>query len=231
MPIHPDGSLAPPSALIEHTGSSVNPDRQRHAYPHSCNFDPSGQFVLVPDLGVDKVYVYRFDPSSRSLSPADPPAVSVPPGTGPRHLSFHPNGKIAYLITEMGGTVIVYSWDSARGQLHPLQTISTLAPDYRGNNTSAEVRIHPNGRFLYASNRGPNDIAIFAVSPADGTLKLLAFKSTRGQGPRISPSTPPEVSSSPPTRIPTRSRSSASTPTPACCPTPARPCPSRRRSA
>ena len=140
--------------------------------------------MLVPDLGVDKVYIYRFDPSSRSLSPADPPTVSVPPGSGPRHLSFHPNGKIAYLINEMGGTVIVYSWDSARGRLGALQTVSTLPPDYKGNNTSAEVRIHPNGRYLYASNRGPNDIAIFAVNPADGTLRLLGFESTRGKGPR-----------------------------------------------
>jgi len=184
MPINPDGTLAAPSAVIKHTGSSVNPDRQRHAYPHSCNFDPSGKFVLVPDLGVDKVYVYRFDPSSRSLSPGDPPTVSVPPGSGPRHLSFHPNAPVAYLINEMGGTVIVYAWDAAHGRLRTLQTVSTLPPDYKGNNTSAEVRIHPNGRFLYASNRGPNDLAIFAVDPADGTLKLLGFESTRGKGPR-----------------------------------------------
>jgi 6-phosphogluconolactonase len=130
------------------------------------------------------VYVYRFDPASRSLSPAEPPTVSVPPGSGPRHLSFHPNGLFAYLINEMGGTVIVYSWDCVHGQLHPLQTVSTVPPDYRGKNTSAEVHIHPNGRFLFASNRGPNDIAIFALDPPNGTLKLLGFESTRGKGPR-----------------------------------------------
>jgi len=177
-------SVAAPSAVIPHTGSSIDPDRQRHPYPHSCNFDPTGKFVLAPDLGVDKVYIYRFDPSSRSLSPADPATMAVAPGSGPRHLSFHPNGKFAYLINEMGGTVIACSWDSARGQLRTLQTVSTLPPDYRGKNTSAEVRIHPNGKFLYASNRGPDDLAIFAVDPALGTLKLLGFQSTGGKGPR-----------------------------------------------
>ena len=126
MPINPDGTLAAPSAVIKHTGSSVNPDRQRHAYPHSCNFDPSGKFALVPDLGVDKVYVYRFDPSSRSLSPADPPTVSVPPGSGPRHLSFHPNGQFAYLINEMGGTIIAFHWNSTNGTLVNGATVSEV---------------------------------------------------------------------------------------------------------
>jgi 6-phosphogluconolactonase len=184
VPIDPDGSLAPVSAVIRHSGSGVNPDRQKHPYPHSANFDPSGKFVLVPDLGVDKVYIYRFDPQTRSLSEGSPPTVSVTPGFGPRHLSFHPNGKFAYLINEMGGAVVVFSWDSNAGQLVPLQTLSTLPPDYHGENTSAEVHVLPNGLFLYASNRGPDDLAMFAVDPASGTLRLLGYQPTMGKHPR-----------------------------------------------
>jgi 6-phosphogluconolactonase len=184
LPINPDGTVAAPTVVIKHTGSSIDPDRQTHPYPHSCNFDPTGQFVLTPDLGVDKVYIYRFDPASRTLTEADPPTISVPPGEGPRHLSFHPNSKFAYLVTEMGGTVIVYSWDSVRGQLHQVQLVSTLPSDFKGYNKSAEVRIHPNGKFLYASNRGPDTLAIFAVDPDKGTLKLLGFQSVGGKGPR-----------------------------------------------
>ena len=184
MPINPDGTVTAPTAVIRHTGSSIDPQRQTHPYVHSCNIDPSGKFMLACDLGVDKIFIYRFDPASRSLSAADPATVAVAPGAGPRHLSFHPNGKFAYLVTEMGGTVIAYSWDSEMGQLHPLQTVSTLPPTFRAFNKSAEVRIHPNGKFLYASNRGPDDLAIFAVDPASGTLKLAGFQPTGGKGPR-----------------------------------------------
>ncbi|MGD0463117.1 MAG: lactonase family protein [Tepidisphaeraceae bacterium] len=184
LTINSDGTLAAVSAVIKHTGSSVNPDRQRHPFPHSCNFDPSGNFVLVPDLGLDKVYIYRFDAAIRALADASPPTVAVAPGSGPRHLSFHPNGKFAYLINEMGGTVIAYAWDSSHGQLRPLQTVSTLPPGYHGTNTSAEVRIHPGGRFLYASNRGPDDLAIFEINSAAGTLTPAGYQSTRGKAPR-----------------------------------------------
>ena len=184
MPINPDGSVAAPTAVIKHSGSSVDPDRQTHPYVHSCNIDPSGKYMLACDLGVDKIYIYRLDPASRSLSDANPPTVSVAPGSGPRHLSFHPNGKFAYLVTEMGGTVAAYSWDSTSGQLRALQTVSTLPPAFLGYNKSAEVRILPNGKFLYASNRGPDDLAIFAIDPTQGTLKLLGFQPTGGKGPR-----------------------------------------------
>jgi 6-phosphogluconolactonase len=184
LPINADGTLGAVSAVIKHTGSSINPNRQKHPFPHSCNFDPTGNFVLVPDLGVDKVYIYKFDAAQRALTEASPPTVAVAPGSGPRHLSFHPNGKFAYLVNEMGGTVIAYAWDAAQGQLLPLQTVSTLPPGYHGVNTSAEVRIHPNGRFLYASNRGPDDLAIFEINPAAGTLTSVGYQSTQGKGPR-----------------------------------------------
>jgi 6-phosphogluconolactonase len=184
MPINPDGTVAAPTAILKHTGSSIDPARQKHPYPHSCNVDPTGKFVLAPDLGVDKIYIYRFDAASRSLSAADPATVSITPGEGPRHLSFHPNGKFAYLVTEMGGTVVAYSWDSAKGQLHLIETVSTLPKEFLGYNKSAEVRILPNGKFLYASNRGPDDLAIFAIDQAKGTLKIAGFQPTGGKGPR-----------------------------------------------
>jgi len=184
MPINPDGTLEAPTAVIEHSGSGVNPDRQKHPFPHSCNFDPTGKWVLTPDLGVDKVYVYRFDAATRSLSSAEPAWAEVKPGSGPRHLSFSPDGKFAYLINEMGGTVVVFAWDPAHGRLQPLQTVSTLRLDYSGQNTSAEVRVLPNGRFLYASNRGPDELAIFAINPTNGWLKSIGYQSTQGKGPR-----------------------------------------------
>ena len=183
MPINADGSIGAPTAVIKHTGSSVNPDRQKKPFPHSCNFDPTDQWVLVPDLGVDKVYIYRFNAATKSLTDADPPTVSITPGSGPRHMSFDPTGKFAYLVNEMGGTVTVFAWDAQNGRLKELQTVSTLPPDFKGVNTSAEVHILPNGKFLYASNRGPDDLAIFSVA-ADGTLKLLGFQPVLGKGPR-----------------------------------------------
>jgi 6-phosphogluconolactonase len=164
MPIESDGKIGAPTAVI--------------------NFDPSGKYVLAPDLGVDKIYVYRFDAATRSLSDGDPATVAVTPGSGPRHLTFDPSGKFAYLVTEMGGTVVAYSWDANKGQLHFLQTVSTLPADFLGYNKSAEVRILPNGKFLYASNRGPDTLAIFAREESKGTLKLTGFESTKGRGPR-----------------------------------------------
>jgi 6-phosphogluconolactonase len=183
LPINSDGSLMPLTAIIKHSGSSVDPVRQTHPYPHSANFDPTGKWVLVPDLGVDKVYVYRYDQASHALMDGDPPTVAVTPGSGPRHLSFSPDGKFAYLIHEMGGILTVFAWDAGKGRLTTLQTISTLPKDYTGENTSAEVHILPNGRFLYASNRGPDDLAIFSRNP-DGTVKLLGFESSGGKAPR-----------------------------------------------
>jgi 6-phosphogluconolactonase len=184
LPIAPDGTLGPPSQVIQHTGSSVDPQRQQHAFPHACNFDPTGRFVLVPDLGTDKVYTYRFDASDHKLTPGDPAAVVVAPGTGPRHMAFHPNGRFAYVVGEMGGTAMVFAYDSQHGSLRPLQTISTLPPDYKGQNTTAEVQVLPSGKFLFVSNRGPNDIAIFSIEDDGARLVLKGFQSTLGKGPR-----------------------------------------------
>lgn len=184
LPIGRDGKLAPPSEVIQHVGSSVNPQRQQHAFPHSCNFDPSGRFVLVPDLGTDKIYIYRYERDAGTMMPANPATVDVAPGAGPRHMAFHPNGKFAYIINEMGGTVIVFAYDAEHGTLRSLQTVSTLPPDYKGVNTSAEVAVHPSGKFLYASNRGPDNIAIFRIDQDGAAVSLSGFQSTMGKGPR-----------------------------------------------
>jgi 6-phosphogluconolactonase len=182
--INPDGTLGPPSQVIQHIGSSVNPQRQQHAFPHSCNFDPAGRFVLVPDLGTDKIYTYHFERADHTLMPGTPATVDVAPGTGPRHMAFGPDGRFAYVVGEMGGTVTVFAYDAAHGALRPLQTISTLPADYHGANTSAEVAVHPSGKFLYVSNRGPDDIAIFRIEQDGAHLTPAGFCSTLGKGPR-----------------------------------------------
>jgi 6-phosphogluconolactonase len=184
FPIDAQGALEAARPVIKHHGSSINPDRQRQPYPHSCNFDPTGRHVYVPDLGVDKVYVYNYDAKAQQLTDGNPPFVKVPAGFGPRHMTFHPNGKFVYLINEMGGALIAYRYDQLTGNLTEVQTISTLPPEYHGENTSAEVEITPDGRFLYASNRGPDDLAIFSIDQETGALESIGYVSTQGKGPR-----------------------------------------------
>jgi 6-phosphogluconolactonase len=179
LPIDIDGRLAPPSFVVQHRGSSVNKSRQQSPHPHSCYFDPSGKFLFVPDLGIDKIAVYHCN--DQNLTPDVP--IPVAPGSGPRHMAFFPDGKFTYLINEMAGTVITYALNG--DALKQLQTISTLPPEFNGTNTAAEVAVHPNGRFVYASNRGNDSIAIFAVDSATGTLSLISFQSTLGKGPRM----------------------------------------------
>lgn len=178
LPIESEGSVDAPSAIDQHHGSSLNRARQSSPHPHSCNFDPSGKFVFVPDLGMDKIFVYDID--DQKLIAGD--AVTVAAGSGPRHMAFTPGGKFAYLVNEMAGTVIAYSYD--RGALKETQTISTLPPGFNKPNTAAEIAVHPNGRFLYASNRGDDSIAIFSIDPANGMLSRIGFQSTLGKGPR-----------------------------------------------
>jgi 6-phosphogluconolactonase len=184
LPIDTQGALEPARKVIKHTGSSINPDRQKQPYPHSCNFDPGGRFVYVPDLGVDKVYIYRYDAAAQQLADANPPFVKVTPGFGPRHMAFHPNRKFVYLINEMGGAMTGFRIDNSTGGLSEFQSIGTLPSGYTGENTSAEVEILPNGRFLYASNRGPDDIAIFSINQENGSLRPVGHVSTQGKGPR-----------------------------------------------
>jgi 6-phosphogluconolactonase len=185
LPINSDGTLRPATNTITQVGSSINPQRQNTAHAHSINTDPAGKFALVCDLGADKIFTYHLDADAGKLTPNDPPAVSVMPGSGPRHLTFHPNGKWVYVLNEMGATVIAYDYDPTNAGLKALQTSKTLPEDFKGNNTSAEVQIDPSGRYLYASNRGDsNFLTIFSIDQATGRLTLVGYQPSLGRIPR-----------------------------------------------
>lgn len=185
LPLHPDGSVGPVATFIQHTGSSVNPQRQTHAYAHWIEADPLNHHALVCDLGLDKVLVYRFDAAKASLVPNEPAFATVTPGAGPRHLAFHPSGRWAYVITEMGNTLDVFSYDGQQGVLRHEQTAPTLPAGFSGTNTGAEVAVHPNGHYVYASNRGDNSLAVFRVDPANGRVSLVQHVPTGGKTPRF----------------------------------------------
>lgn len=170
LPIGEDGKLKEASSFIQHTGHSVNKQRQAAPHAHSINLGPAGRFAFAADLGLDKVLVYRFDAAEGKLTPNDPPAASVAPGAGPRHFAFHPSGKYAYVINEMHSTVTGFAYDADRGVLREIQTISTLPEGFKGNTSTAEVQVHPSGKFLYGSNRGHDSLAIFRLDPATGRL-------------------------------------------------------------
>jgi 6-phosphogluconolactonase len=188
--INADGSLKPPTAegIQTHTGSGPNASRQPHPFPHSIYPDPTGHFAYSCDLGVDKIYCYKLDAEQATLTPNDPPTVSTPPGSGPRHLAFSPDHQCVYLITEMGNTLIAYHLNADTGALTEFQTLTTLPPGTPNpdQQTGGEVEVHPNGKFLYASNRGPHSsISIFAVAAGTGMLTRVGDVLSGGQHPRF----------------------------------------------
>lgn len=184
LPILEDGRLGPARAFVQHTGSSVNPRRQQAPHAHGIYVDAANRHVFVPDLGIDKVLVYRWNPAAISLEPHEPPAVSLAPGAGPRHFTFHPGGRFAYVINELLNTVTAFAYDPARGRLEEIQTIGTLPDDFTGNNTTAEIEVHPSGRFLYGSNRGHDSLVIYRVDPDTGRLTRVGHQPTGGRTPR-----------------------------------------------
>ena len=186
LPIQTDGSLGEAVGTIQLTGASVHPHRQTKPYGHFITMDPANRFALACDLGTDKVLVYRLDEKNGALTPHAPAFATVPPGAGPRHLAFSPDGKFIYVVNEMGSTITAFAYDALRGALSELQTISTLPEDFAGraSNTCAEVEVHPSGKFVYASNRGHDSIAVFAVDAATGKLTAVEQQSTQGRIPR-----------------------------------------------
>jgi len=184
LPIRGDGTLDQPSATIQHRGASVNPQRQAGPHAHFITTDPANRFAFCCDLGLDKVLIYRLDLNRASLVPNDPPSVSVKPGAGPRHLAFHPNGRFAYVINEMGSTLTTFAYNPNRGELSELQTVSTLPKTFHDSNSCAEVQLHPSGNFVYASNRGHDSIAIFGVDSGTGKLTGIGHQPTQGKTPR-----------------------------------------------
>ncbi len=184
LPIDPSGRLGEATAFIQHEGSSVNQQRQEKAHAHWIDTAPDGAFALVCDLGLDKVMIYQFDAAKGSLTSNEPAFATVRPGSGPRHLAFHPNGRFAYVINEMGNTVTALAYDAKRGALEELQTIPTLPAGFTGRSTTAEIEVHPSGRFLYGSNRGHDSIAVFAIDSVTGKLTAVEYPSSGGKAPR-----------------------------------------------
>jgi 6-phosphogluconolactonase len=184
FPLRADGRLGEASALVQHAGGSVNPERQQGPHAHSINLSPDNRFVIAADLGLDQLLVYRFDSTKGLLAANSPAFAKVNPGAGPRHFAFHPSGRFAYVINEMQSTVSAFAYDAAGGVLHALQTISTLPKDFAGKNDTAEVQVHPTGKFLYGSNRGHDSIAVFAIDAEKGTLTPVEYVATRGKTPR-----------------------------------------------
>lgn len=182
--ILPDGKLGDSTAFTQHAGASVNKQRQEAPHAHSINLDAENHFAFVADLGLDRVVIYRFDQASGNLKMNDPPFVGTAPGAGPRHFAFHPNGKTAYVINELANTINVLAYEPARGKLKVAQTISTLPRDFSGESYTAEVQVHPTGRFVYGSNRGHNSIAIFAVDAQTGELTPVGHQGRDIKTPR-----------------------------------------------
>jgi 6-phosphogluconolactonase len=184
FPVQSDGHIGEPSAFIQHRGSSVNKERQEGPHAHWIETTPDNRFAIAVDLGLDELLVYHFDASKGSLTPNDPPYGSLDPGAGPRHLAFHPSGKFAYVVNELQSTITSFRYDSGRGAFEKLKTVSTLPKGFSGSNDSAEIHVHPSGKFLFASNRGHDSIAVFSIDSHTGALTLVDHFSTQGKTPR-----------------------------------------------
>lgn len=186
VPIQPDGTLGPRSDLVELKGEP-GPDRVRQAgsHPHDVVFDPSGRFLAIPDLGLDRIFVFRLDAASGKLTPNDPPSVATRKRAGPRHIAFHPRMPFAYVVNELASTVAAYRFDAQRGSLQTIQILPSTPSSFTGELSSAEIAVSPNGRVVYASNRCNNSIATFAVDQRAGTLTPVGWVPTHGNSPRF----------------------------------------------
>ena len=183
FPVMQDGRLREATAFMQHKGSSVNKERQEGPHAHAAVFSPDNRFVIVADLGLDQLLVYRFDAARGTLS-SDPQIVRAVPGAGPRHLAFDAAGRHLYVINEMQSSVVAYGYDAANGTLSELQIVSALPKGFARTSEAAEIEIHSSGKFLFASNRGDDSIAVFAINPKDGTLTPVEIESTGGKTPR-----------------------------------------------
>ena len=182
FPIQADGQLGPASDVIQHSGSSVHPERQAGPHAHCILPDPTNRFAIAVDLGLDKLLIYQMDLEHGKLHHSHD--VDVRPGAGPRHLTFHPNGPYAYLINELNATVMAYRYDSEDGTFEELQTIPALPEDFKDENLCADIHISPNGKYLYASNRGHDSLVCFRIEENTGTLTYQNHTLTRGREPR-----------------------------------------------
>ena len=185
LPIEPDGSLGALRDLVPLTGKTgPHPTEQTSAHPHDVAFDPRGRFCLIPDKGLDAIFVFRVDESGK-LVPGAPASVAARPGAGPRHTGFHPTAPFAFVLNELDSTLTAYRFDAETGALEPRQTLTTLPPGWNGRNTTSEIAVAPSGRFVYASNRGHDSVVVFAVEPGTGALSPVAWEPTQGKTPRF----------------------------------------------
>ena len=182
-PLNRDGRIREASSVIQHQGSSVNPDRQEGPHAHSVNLVPGELGIVAADLGLDKLFVYPVDRRAAALTPPVC-AVEMTPGAGPRHLEFHQSGRYAFCANELSSTVTALAYNPGNCHLTAFQEVSTLPSDFTGESAAADIHLHPNGTYLYVSNRGHDSIAIFRVDPLSGNLELLRTESTRGKTPR-----------------------------------------------
>jgi 6-phosphogluconolactonase len=184
LPVQDDGSLDQASSFVQHSGSSVDPKRQKGPNAHSIVVSPDNRFALAADLGIDKILIYRLGSDSAKLTANQTqPFVALPPGSGPRHLTFHPNGKRMYVINELKNTVTFFDYAADTGTLTQRQTIATLPTDFSGTSHTADLKITPDGKFLYGTNRGHDSIAIFRIAD-DGHLSLVSIEPSLGKGPQ-----------------------------------------------
>lgn len=184
FPIQADGSLSPASSVFPVTGMGPDAARQEAPHPHEILFDPAGKLVFGPDLGNDKIWVWRLDSTAGKLIPNALPYAQVASGSGCRHMSFHPSGRFAYVIDEMVSSITAFKYDATRGGLTWMQTVSTIPPDFTGTTSCAEIMVHPSGQFVYGSNRGHDSIVGFKIDQTSGMLQLIGWAPTQGGFPR-----------------------------------------------
>jgi 6-phosphogluconolactonase len=183
LPIQRDGSLGAASDIKQHEGSGPR-EQQKSAHAHCIKLDRANRFAVAADLGSDKVMIYRFNPLSGKLEPGQQPSATLHPGAGPRHLTFHPNGKFLFVINELDSSLTTFKYDPAKGTLTAFETVSTLPRDFTGTSYCADIHVSKSGRFLYGSNRGHNSIVVFAIDPRTARLSLVEHVSTEGKWPR-----------------------------------------------
>lgn len=179
-----DGQVSEAVDVVEHEGSSINEHRQNAPHVHSVIPSVDGRFIYVSDLGIDRIMIYEVNPSTGELRTADNPYVQNTPGAGPRHFTFHPNGQFAYSLEELTSTVAVFDVDPETGGLIKSQRVDMLPEEFDGDNTAADIHMSPDGRFLYASNRGHDSLVIYEVDPDNGQLHYVEHEGTRGAHPR-----------------------------------------------
>jgi 6-phosphogluconolactonase len=184
FPVRANGRLGKSAAFVQHAGSSVNKARQEGPHAHWIETTPDNRFAISVDLGLDELLVDRFDAKTGSLSANDPPYARLDPGAGPRHLAFHPNDRFAFVVNELQSSITTFSYESQRGALQKLTTVSTLPKTFTGTNDTAEILVHPNGKFLFASNRGHDSIVVFSINGVTGALTLVDDFPTQGKTPR-----------------------------------------------